>query len=188
VTLGSPQKHGRSSTGKNWLVELEPTYDNDMLKSITVDIRRQFRQDRRERARKLGAKIEEHLENNRPKEGYGLLKIWYHKATRRPLKPTREDLAKISDNFEQLFSQRPPPPGEDLPIHVDPFPIRDAIQDEDEIGGAIMRLKNGKSHGATRMRAEDLKRWYTSREAKLEPWEKLLVLFKPPFTPARYLS
>jgi hypothetical protein len=155
-------------------------YDNDMLKSLTQDIWRQLRRDRRERIRKVGDEIEGHLEQNRTKEAYGLLKRWYHKATGRPLKPTREDLDKVSDDFEHLFSHRPPP-GEDLPIHVEPFPIPDTIPDEDEIGGAIMRLKNGKSPGATGMRAEDLKRWYTNREGQPEPWEKLVSIIQTTF-------
>jgi hypothetical protein len=108
------------------------------------------------------------------------------RTTGRPLKPTREDLDKVSDDFEHLFSHRPPP-GEDLPIHVQPFPIPDTIPDE-ESGGAIMRLKNGKYPGAIGMRAEDLKRWYTNREVKPEPWENWFLSFKLPFTPARYLS
>jgi hypothetical protein len=66
------------------------------------------------------------------------------------LKPTREDISKISDDFEELLSNHPSP-GDPLPIHVQPFVISDDILDEEEIGRAIMRLSNGKSPGATGM-------------------------------------
>jgi hypothetical protein len=157
------------------------TYDADMWKSLTVDIRRRLRGDRRERVRKIGNLIEEHLEGNNTQAAYGLLKAWYRQATGRPLKPTREDISKISDDFEELFSNHPPP-GDPLPIHVQPFVISDDIPDEEEIGRAIMRLSNGKSPGATGMRAEDLKRWYKNREETPEPWEKLVSIIQTTFS------
>jgi hypothetical protein len=119
-----------------------------MWKSLTVDIRRRLRGDRREPVGKIGNLIEEHLEGNNTQAAYGLLKAWYCQATGRPLKPTREDISKISDNFEELFSNHPPQ-GDPLPIHVQPFVISDDTPDEEEIGRAIMRLSNGKSPGAT---------------------------------------
>jgi hypothetical protein len=152
-----------------------------MMKSLTKDIRRRIRQDRCDTIRKTGDAMEEHIAQNRSKEAYGLLKRWYRNVTGKPLTPTREDLAKVSDDFELLFTRRPPP-GAELPIHVTPFPIPDNIPDEDEIGGAIMRLKNGKSPGATGMRAEDLKRWYTKREETPEPWDKLVSIIQTTFS------
>jgi hypothetical protein len=151
------------------------------MKSLTKDIRRRIRQDRCDTIRKTGDAMEEHIAQNRSKEAYGLLKRWYRNVTEKPLTPTREDLAKVSDDFELLFTRRPPP-GAELPIHVTPFPIPDNIPDEDEIGGAIMRLKNGKSPGATGMRAEDLKRWYTKREETPEPWDKLVSIIQTTFS------
>ena len=46
-----------------------------------------------------------------------------------------------------------------LPINVEPFPIPDAVPSEWEIREAVARLKNGRTGGASGMRAEGIKGW-----------------------------
>ena len=40
------------------------------------------------------------------------------------------------------------PPGEPIPINVEPFDIRDDVPDEQEIRAVVMQLKNGRAGGA----------------------------------------
>ena len=49
-----------------------------------------------------------------------------------------------------------PPPGENIPISVDPFPVEDLVPTEDEIEGLVERLQNHCSGGPSEMWAEHL--------------------------------
>ena len=44
-------------------------------------------------------------------------------------------------------------------MEVDPFEMEDKVPDEGLIGWAVKRLRNNRSRGASRMRAENLKGW-----------------------------
>ena len=55
-----------------------------------------------------------------------------------------------------------PPPGKNIPISVQPFPVDDSVPTEDEIEWAVKQLCNNRSRGASGMLAEHLKRWLTT--------------------------
>ena len=44
-------------------------------------------------------------------------------------------------------------------MRIDPFEVEDKVPDEGEIEWAVKRLRNNRSGGASRMRAEHLKGW-----------------------------
>ena len=45
-------------------------------------------------------------------------------------------------------------------MRIDPFEVEDKVPDEGEIEWAVKRLRNNRSGGASRMRAEHLKVWF----------------------------
>ena len=73
------------------------------------------------------------------------------------LPPSQEDLQKVTNNYIKLYSKSLPPDW--LPILVAPFDIDDVVPEPDEIAEAILGLKNGKSPGPSKVRAEHLKEW-----------------------------
>ena len=50
-----------------------------------------------------------------------------------------------------------PPPGVNIPIFVETFPVDDSVPMEDEIEGAVKRLQNHRSGGASGMQDKHLK-------------------------------
>ena len=52
-----------------------------------------------------------------------------------------------------------PPPGTNITISVEPFPVDDLVPMEDKIECAVKRLRNHRSGGPSGMRAKHLKMW-----------------------------
>ena len=57
-----------------------------------------------------------------------------------------------------LYS-RVPPPGDTIPVTIEPFGVEDGVPSEAEVEWAVKRLRNNRAGGPSRMRAEDLQRW-----------------------------
>ena len=72
--------------------------------------------------------------------------------------PARATLKRITAERVALYS-RVPPPGDSIPVDIEPFAVEDGVTDEGEIEWAVKRLRNNHAGGASRMRAEDLKGW-----------------------------
>jgi hypothetical protein len=64
---------------------------------------------------------------------------------------------KTAERIE-LYMRRDPP-GEPLPINIDPMPVNDGMPSEGEIRVAVAGLSNGHAGGLLGMRAEDVKAW-----------------------------
>ena len=58
----------------------------------------------------------------------------------------------------KLYS-RVPPPGDTIPVTIEPFEVEDGVPMEAEVDWAVNRLRNNRAGGTSRMRAEDLKWW-----------------------------
>ena len=54
---------------------------------------------------------------------------------------------------------RVPPPGDNIPVTIEPSAVEDGVPEEEEIEWAVKRLQNNCAGGASRMQAEDLKGW-----------------------------
>ena len=67
-------------------------------------------------------------------------------------------LERITAERVALY-RRVPPPGENIPVQIEPFEVEDKVPDEGEIEWAVKRLRNNLSGGASQMRAEHLKGW-----------------------------
>ena len=63
---------------------------------------------------------------------------------------------RVTAERAKLYS-RVPPPGDTIPVTIEPFVVEDGIPTEAEVEWAVKRLRNNRAGGPSRMRAEDLK-------------------------------
>ena len=83
------------------------------------------------------------------------MKGWYRTAVDCASPPARVTLERIAVELVDLY-RHIPPPGENIPISVDPFPVEDLVPTEDEIEGLVEWLQNHRSGGPSEMWAEHL--------------------------------
>ena len=57
-----------------------------------------------------------------------------------------------------------PPPGDNIPVAIQYCMVKDLVPEEGEIEWAVKRLRNNRSGGASRMRAEHIKGWLTEAQ------------------------
>ena len=72
--------------------------------------------------------------------------------------PAQVTLERITAERVALYSYIPPP-GENIPVTIQPFLVYYSVPEEGEIEWAVKRLRNNRSGGASRMRAEHIKTW-----------------------------
>jgi hypothetical protein len=68
----------------------------------------------------------------------------------------------------KLYRQQDPP-GDPLPMNIDPIPDDDGPPGKGEIRTAVAGLSNGCAGGASGMRAEDVKAWLCGIELEEDP-------------------
>lgn len=92
-------------------------------------------------------------------EGWDIAKKWYRAATDRGPKPCFESMAKQTAERVELYG-KVPPPGDPIPINVEPYDVEDGKPTEAEIREVVKEaLKRGRAGGASLIRAEDIKSW-----------------------------
>ena len=103
------------------------------------------------------------------RESWHRLKGWYWAAVDCSLLPAQVTLNRITAERVELYSYVPPP-GENIPVSVEPFPVDDLVPTEDEIKWAVIQLRNHCSGWTSGMREEYLKGWLaaTSKNDKEE--------------------
>ena len=80
--------------------------------------------------------------------------------------PARVKLERITVERVALYSYVPPQ-GDNIPFHIEPFLVDDLVPEEGEIEWAVKPLHNNCYGGASRMRADHIKRWLaTARKAE----------------------
>ena len=72
--------------------------------------------------------------------------------------PARATLERITAEQTELYRQVPPP-GENIPVTVEPAIIDDSVPTEYEIAAAVKNLRRNRSGGPPRIRAEHIKGW-----------------------------
>ena len=72
------------------------------------------------------------------------MKGWYRYAVNRVPPPAWVTLKRITVERVDLY-RYVPPPGENIPVSVDPFPVEDLVSTEDEIDWAVKLLCNHRS-------------------------------------------
>ena len=92
------------------------------------------------------------------REAWNRIKGWYKAAVNRAPPPARVTPERITAERVELYSYVPPP-GTNIPISVQPFPVDDSVSTEDKIEWVVTRLCNHRSGGPSGMRSEHLKRW-----------------------------
>ena len=86
------------------------------------------------------------------------MKGWYRVTEDRAPKPCHESMEKQTKEREELYA-KVPPPGDPIPINVDPFEINDAIPEDAEIRAVVRGMRNDRAGGASKIRAKDMKTW-----------------------------
>jgi hypothetical protein len=84
---------------------------------------------------------------------YMAINGWWKEWGGRALTRNREDLPKVSNDFQVLYTASPPT-GDPIPTLVRPDPVDDSIPTKDEIVDAVFRLKNNKASGPSGAKAE----------------------------------
>ena len=92
-------------------------------------------------------------------------------------------MQKQTREREKLYT-RQQPPGDPIPINVDPTEVRDEKPKDGEIRVAVQKLSNGRAGRASQMRVEDLKEWLrgiiqeenTGTEGSGDNWRLLVQL------------
>ena len=123
--------------------------------------------DRRRRAEEEGAEVETLLVLYPPlhREAWHWLKGWYEAEVDRAPPPARVTLERITAEQVELYSYVPPP-GDDIPVSIEPFLVNYSVPTEENINWAVTQLCNCRSGGASRMRAEHLKGWLAAVRKK----------------------
>ena len=123
-------------------------------------IRRSLAEDRKRRTEEAGAAVEALMKAEPPltQEAWHRLQGWYKATADRPPPPARATLRRVTAEREKLYS-RVPPPGDTIPVTIEPFEVEDGVPSEAEVEWAVKRLRNNRAGGPSRMRAEDLKGW-----------------------------
>ena len=140
------------------------------------EVKKSLAEDRIRRADEAGAEVEALVKADLPliQEAWYRLKGWYKAAVDQALPPAQATLKWITAERVALYSWFPPP-GDSIPVYIEPFAVEDGVPDEGEIEWAVKRLRNNRAGGASRMRAEDLKGWFAAawrREKKRENADK----------------
>jgi hypothetical protein len=121
--------------------------------------------DRRARTAQVSSMIEAELMGGNVREAFCHLKGWYRAALETTTWPCPQTMVKQTAEHVDLYRQQDPP-GEPLPINIDPILVDDGTPSKGEIRVAVAGLSNGRAGGASGMRAEDVKAWL--RGIKLE--------------------
>ena len=152
---------------------------------LTRSLKASFKEDRKQRAATAGAIAEAELNHDPPhiKEAWNVICRWFIAVEDRPLPPSREDLQKVTNDRIKLYTKSLPP--DRIPILVAPFDIDDVVPEPDEIADAIRGLRNGKSPGPSKVRAEHLKEWVKEAYRDVDPyqgnWDRVVDLIQTCF-------
>ena len=109
-------------------------------------------------------------------EAWYRLQGWHKAAVDRAPPPAQATLKRVTAEQVALYS-RVPPPGDSIPVTIEPFAVEDGVPDEEEIEWTVKRLRNNRAGGPSRMRAENLKDWLMAarrgekeRKAETKDW------------------
>jgi exonuclease III len=154
-------------------------HDRAAVRRLSRSIHQSFRVDRKARAARAGAEIETALAAGHLQDSWKMMQAWYREAGDRPQLPSQGDLDAVTLERQDLYSRRQPP-GEPIPVLVEPFNISDAVPSEEEIAAAVRRLHRGKAPGPSAMRVDHFKEWYAESVREKEPdrtrWDALVEL------------
>ena len=116
--------------------------------------------DRKRRVEEAATAVESMLQEDPPnaRGAWRRMKGWYKAAANRGPPPAQTTLERITAEQTELY-RRVPPPGENIPMTVDPTHIDDSVPTEDEVEEAVKKLRRNRSGGPSGIRAEHIKGW-----------------------------
>ncbi len=124
--------------------------------------------DCRARTARVGNSIEAKLAGGNIQEAFHHLKGWYRAASETTIRPFPQTMVKQTAERIELYMRRDPP-GEPLPININPIPAKDEMLSKGEIRVAVAGLSNGRAGGTSGMRAEDVKAWLHGIKLEEDP-------------------
>jgi hypothetical protein len=117
-----------------------------------------LRNDRAACTKGVGNIIEVELAKGDVQEAFCLLKGWYRVVSETVARPCPQTMARqMEDRVESSWRQDSP--GDSLPINLQGPAIPDKVLSDHEIRDATRDLPSGRTGGASKMRAEDIKQW-----------------------------
>ena len=126
--------------------------------SLGRKITQSLNKDREARAANHAENMEPHLNNGDLKEAWRVVQGYTRVAEDKGPTPCFESMGRQTRERRELYA-KVPPPGDPIHINVDAFPVRDEVPEEPEIRAKVKNLRNGRSGGAAKIRAEDIKQW-----------------------------
>ena len=96
-------------------------------------------------------------------EAWHRIQGWYKAAVDRAPPPARDTIERITAERVALYSHVPPP-GDNIPVAIKPFMVEDSVPEEGEIEWAVKHLRNNRSGGPSRMRADHIKGWLAAAQ------------------------
>ena len=138
----------------------DPARDQTLIRRLGHAINASLKGDRRRRAEEAGNEVERLLGLYPPhhREACHQIKGWYWAAVERVPPPNRVTLDRITEEQVGLY-RYVLPPGDNIPVSVDPLPVENPAPTEDEIEWAVKLIRNHCSGGTSGMRAEHIKGW-----------------------------
>jgi hypothetical protein len=127
------------------------------------------------------------------------LKGWYQAVTETQARPCFQTIEKQTAEHVDLYQQHESP-GPPVAVNIATMDVRDDAPTNGEIRAAVSELTNGRSVGASHMRAEHLKEWLRGMKLEEDPktapnnvgtgdrWRTLAGLSKPSRTKVGYPS
>ena len=104
--------------------------------------------DRRQRADEAGAEVEALVKADPPliQEAWYRLQGWYKASVHGAPPPARATLKRITEERVTLYS-RVPPPGDRIPVDIEPFEVEDGVPEEGDVEWEVKRLQNNCAGG-----------------------------------------
>ena len=128
--------------------------DQTLIRRLGCAIKASLREDRQRREEEAGAEVEILMGLDPPlhRDAWHRIKGWYKSAVDRAPPPAWVTLKRIMAERVELYSYFPPP-GTNILISMEPFPVDGSVTTDDKIEWAVKRLRNHRSGGPSGMRA-----------------------------------
>ena len=121
-------------------------------------IKASLKEDRVERARKVGEAVSVHLAKGEVKKAWKCVQGWYRKLLGQQQKQCHQAMEKQTLEREALYA-KVPHPGNHIPCNVPTTDINDKEPQDKEIHPMVVAVKNRKAKGIDLVQAKNIKIW-----------------------------
>jgi len=106
----------------------------------------------------INMKLSEGDPKEASKEAWRLIKGWYQVAEDRAPKSCHQLMEQQTKERVELYT-KVPPPGDPIPINIDPFEMNDEVPTDEELRGVVFGIRNGRAGGVSGIHAKHMKQW-----------------------------